>query len=379
MKKRKQLVVINQSAGYLMVDTVNAFRDAYHERILICGSVGESFRKLDADVKIDWITRYRRETNLLRLGTWIWGFFQLLVKLGKKYPEADLLIVSNPPFAVLLPLWIRRPYKLLIYDIYPDALVKLGILTPKSWPTHVWERANRRVMQGADRVYTLTESMQQELSRYLPKECITVVPLWASCGISKRDPVGRHNGFLSSFGWEGKFVLMYSGNMGRSHPVRLILQLARNLQHLDDFRFVLIGGGEQYEQLSREIATAGLTNSCILPWQPANRLQETFSAASIALVTIAAEMGRISIPSKTFNFLAHGTPILAVAAPDSGLYRLVEEGVLGGAFQELEIDRMTRFLLTCKNDPAYYQNLQNRCRSAAQKYTYQNANKFLAE
>ena len=41
MYKKKQIVFVNQSAGYLMIDIIDAFKDEYEERIL----------KLDDDFK----------------------------------------------------------------------------------------------------------------------------------------------------------------------------------------------------------------------------------------------------------------------------------------------------------------------------------------
>ena len=85
MNKKKQIVFVNQSSGYLMIDIVNEFRDVYEERILMAGFLNPRNNPIDDNVKIEKITTFNRSSFMKRIGTWALGFLKVLWLIKTKY------------------------------------------------------------------------------------------------------------------------------------------------------------------------------------------------------------------------------------------------------------------------------------------------------
>src|SRR5436189_4264808 len=122
MAGKESIVFINQNAGYLMIDIIHAHTQ-YQQRAIITGKLVSRNKSLDDAVVVEKIITYNRSSAIKRLFTWFWGFVQILWLVKTKYRKSDLFIITNPPFAVFIPLFCNNKFSVLIYDIYPDALV----------------------------------------------------------------------------------------------------------------------------------------------------------------------------------------------------------------------------------------------------------------
>jgi hypothetical protein len=371
---KTQILFLNQSSGYLMVDIVNAFKGTCKERILVAGSVLERNHKLDRAVKWEHIVAYDRSSTGKRLFTWVWGFLQALWLVWWKYPKAHLFLVSNPPFATLIPLFCKNPYSLLIYDIYPDALVEYRILKAGSWPIRLWQSAHRRIFRQAAHIFTITESMQERLKSYAGEKPVQVVPVWADGAFIK--PVAKaNNPFIREQGLEGKFVVLYSGNLGRTHEVAVLVDTAARMQHPDVF-FLIIGGGEKQRLIEEKIAGYGLENCRFLPWQPVEMLPYTLAAADLGVVSLGKEAATLSIPSKTFSLLSAGVPLLCLADPESELASLVGKHAAGACFMPQDVDHIVDFIEGLATQPKQLAQYALNARKASENYSPDNVQLF---
>ena len=376
MNKKKQIVFVNQSSGYLMIDIVNEFRDVYEERILMAGFLNPRNNPIDDNVKIEKITTFNRSSFMKRIGTWALGFLKVLWLIKTKYRNADLFLVSNPPFTTFIPLLCSNPYKILIYDIYPDALVEFKYLKDDSTFVKLWKKANKKVFSKAQKVYTLTDGMKNRILAYTNEENIQIVPIWTDNEFLK--PIEKsQNKFLLSHNIADKFVIMYSGNMGKAHPVEILIELAVKFRNDNDIFFLLIGGGEKYQKMESLIQKNNLHNIIILPWQDTSVLPFTLSGADLALVTVGNEASDLSIPSKTYNLMSVGTPIICVAPPNAALARLVESDKIGVVFQNTELDKIADFINSSVNETCFLLNYKNNGLRASINYTPKNAKQFI--
>ena len=169
MPKNKEIVFVNQNAGYLMIDTINVHVPHYASITLITGKIIQRQTPLHPSVKVQKIVPYDRSSTLKRLFTWFWGTLQILWLIAIKHRGATLFLVSNPPFAPLLPLVLRNPFKLLIYDVYPDALTEYKIFKSTSGFIKLWKWANRKVFGRAVSIFTLSEGMKNVMPRWARK------------------------------------------------------------------------------------------------------------------------------------------------------------------------------------------------------------------
>ncbi|MCW4469578.1 glycosyltransferase family 4 protein [Flavobacterium sp. MFBS3-15] len=375
MNSGKQIVFVNQSSGYLMIDIIESFEGTFDERILMAGYINPRNKSLDESIKVVKLCEYNRSSSIKRIFTWGWAFLKALFLILIKYRKAHLFLVSNPPFATLIPLFCRNTFDILIFDIYPDALVEFNYFKKDSLITKKWEKWNRKVFARAKNVFTLTDGMKERLMKYVSGEQISVIPVWTDNDFLK--PVNKNeNVFLKKHKLTGKFVVMYSGNMGKTHPVGIMVDLAERMKDNESVYFMLIGGGDQYKDLEAKIISSNLSNISILPWQPTEQLPNTLPAASLSLVTLGNEASDISIPSKTFNLMSVGVPVICVAQHDSALSALVAKESIGKAFGLSDHDAIVEFILEAQSNPAMYEEMVQKVLLASQNYTPLNAKKF---
>ena len=196
-----------------MIDIANTFNEAGYKVILITGRLVQRNIPLHESVRLDKIIKYRRSNIFMRLVSWIVATLQILFKIWFKYRDSHLFIVSNPPLAPLLPLISRNSYSILIFDVYPDAISNLGILSKKSLLFKLWSSANKKSFAKAKYVYTISEGMKSILKKYGNDLEPEVVSIWTDNFFLKPiDPL--KNPFIKKYNLTGKFIVLYSGNIG---------------------------------------------------------------------------------------------------------------------------------------------------------------------
>jgi len=355
----KKIVIINQDSGYLMIDIAHAYLEAGYECTLMTGRLVERNKRLDSRVSIQRIIQYKRTSSILRMLTWSIATIQIVFNIMFRYRGCNLLFVSNPPFAFCIASIIRNNYSLLVYDIYPDTLYEMGILSRSSPLILLWERVNLRIYRRAQRIITLTDEMKERLAMYAPQKEIEVVPVWTDNSFLK--PIAKtDNPFIAKHNLEGKFVVMYSGNLGYTHQVEVMVDLAFAMQKSDTFHFLIIGDGEKKAGMQKRVSELNLKNCTFMPFLPPSDMPYSLASADLAIVSLGRGASRLSIPSKTFNLLSVGVPILCIADAQSSIASLVMKYNLGRVFTKEAIGEMGSFIELLQADTplwnCYHQN-----------------------
>lgn len=371
----KKVVLINQSTGYLMIDIVNAYAEKYDRVTLIAGTVKVMERPLKDTVKVDKIIAYNRNSSLKRLFTWLWGTIQIFSKLLFKYKGCEIVYVTNPPMCYLLPLFFHRPFSIIVYDIYPDALRNIGI-KETNWLYRLWVGWNKTVFSKASQVITLSNGMGEVLEKYVDKSQIRIIPNWAASE-QFRLVEKSMNTFIKNHCLEDKFIVLYSGNIGYTHNVEYLIEVAHLLKDEADIRFLIIGEGKKKEILRDTVKEYNLSSCLFLPWQDKDVLPYSLSAADLAVVTLNDETAQVSVPSKTYNLLAVGAPLLCIAPENSELGSLVAHYKNGSCFDKNAIRQMADYILDLKNNPKMRKQLSDNSLIAAKDFTYHNAKKYV--
>ena len=373
MTKKDSIVFINQNAGYLMIDIINAHSN-YQQRSIITGKLIQRNISIDPSVKIEKIITYNRSSGVKRMFTWVVGFMQILWLVKTRYRKADLFIVTNPPFAGLIPLFCNNPFSILIYDVYPDVLVAYKFLSNDSLITKWWRKANRKIFARAKNIFTIAAGMKEVLCQYTTGEKIKVVPLWADNRFLK--PIAKaDNQFIQKHQLHNKFLVIYSGNLGHSHNVEVLVEIANAISD-KEVMFVIIGEGDKQQEIDDLIKKYQLSNCVLLPWQNVETLPHSLSAADLAVVTLGKGASGFSIPSKTFSLMSAGVPLLCIADKASELASLVNSSETGKCFEADEIAAMIQFILLVKSDKNYSLRLKENALITSAEYGPDNALKF---
>jgi len=359
-----------------MIDIVNHICKSYDETTLVSGKLIERGTSLNEKVKLEWITEYKRNSLFSKFYSWFLGFFQTLYLVGFKYRNSELFIVSNPPFAVFIPLIFRRKFKLLIFDIYPDVLTNTIHWLKYTPIGFCWSFLNKVVFKRADKIYTIGEGLKTTLEQYVDSEKIEVVPLWTNNDFIYSIP-RETNVFLKGKPFEGKFIILYSGNLGKTQHPEIILELAKGFKNNSEIHFVIIGSGSEKLLLENRIKAEGISNVSMFDWQDPSLLSHTFSSAHIAIVTSGSQANNLSIPSKTFNFMSVGVPVLGISSSKSELNKLIQKYEIGGCFDPNEMGEITGFILKLQEDVNLYKYYAENSLNTSKLFTIDNVNRFL--
>jgi glycosyltransferase involved in cell wall biosynthesis len=358
-----------------MIDIINTYAAAGYCCILMTGRLNVRNIPLHPTVRIEKIIKYDRSTTFKRLGTWIIGFFQIGIKVLTKHRHDHLFIVSNPPFAPLMPALLKNSFQLLIYDIYPDALFERGYFRENSLLIKYWKKANRKVFNKAKGIFTISDSMKEVLQKYAGETKIQMIPIWTDNGFLKPiDPARNH--FIRNHNLSGKFIVMYSGSIGLSGDVEVLITVANEIER-DDILFLIIGEGSKKEKIREKVKSLKLENVILLPWQPVTEIPFSFSSADLAVISLGINDSKLAIPSKLYNFLSVGAPLLCISSRGSEIDNLATRYQCGRNFEPVEIKEIKEFILEIAANRDLHSLMRMKSLEASKYYTSANARQFL--
>lgn len=273
-----------------------------------------------------------RLVNMLTNG---WSvFFNALFKIKK---DSEVLTVSAPPSLPFLSALAARlkgvEYSVIIQDKYPEAMIAVEKVRPDSLFIKVFNRLNGWLYSNAKKIIVVGRDMgelvlSQIKKDYVKEKKIEVIPNWASLEEIEPRPKSE-NKILEKLGILDKFVFLYAGNMGHPQDVESIVRCAEMLKEHKDIRFIFIGGGVKRKWVESEIEKKKLQNVFLL--DPLPREQQTLflNACDVGLVSLVNRMYGVAMPSRTYNFLAAGKPILALTEDNSEVERVISEEKVG--------------------------------------------------
>ncbi|MGQ1785717.1 glycosyltransferase family 4 protein [Saccharicrinis sp. GN24d3] len=371
----KDIVFINQATGYLTIDIVNSFTMQFDRVALITGSVRIQDVELNRKVEVSKIIRYDRGNNFKKVISWMIGTFQTYLLLRTKYRKFEVFYYTIPPTAYLLAPLFQAPFSILIYDLYPDALQVIGF-SENNFIYKWWSRRNLRIFSKAKKVITISDNLRSKVIKYAPDADVEVIPNWSA--FSGKQPISKEqNEIVKREGLGNKFIVQYSGNIGVTHNVETIVELAVDLKDEADIEFLIIGRGERQNVIKELIESKNLSNCKLLPFRRDEELYESLCVADLAVVTLDDKVPDISVPSKVYNILTAGVPVMAIAAHDSSIATLVHDHKVGKTFAKEDIDLMKDYILELKNDFDLRSYLASNALAASQQYTNRNAVKVL--
>ena len=242
----------------------------------------------------------------------------------------DVLIVSAPPtilFTVGLAALLKGcSYKLLIHDNYPEMLVAAGTISKDSLLESLYNFLNRWLYKYTSRVIVVGRDMAVTAERKVGglNIPVSIIPNWAE--LESVSPQNKsENTLLASLGLSEKFVLLYAGNMGYPQDIDSIYEASRKLADLDDVHFIFLGSGTKRRVLEAMIERDEPSNITLLPAQPREKQKDFLNACDIAFVSLIEKMKGVSVPSRTYNIMAAGKPILAITEPGSEISQIIAE------------------------------------------------------
>ncbi len=260
------------------------------------------------------------------------------------------------------------PYVFNVQDLYPEAFVHAGRLKSRA-AIGTLQRIARFMYRQAAHVTVITPAFREHLlAAGVPAEKVSVVPNFVDTEFIK--PLPKDNAEARRLDLAGRFVVCHAGNLGYVYDLGTLLDAAAILREHGDILFLIVGDGTVKPELERRAQALSLPNVRFLPFQPREALPGLRAACDVHVSLYRNGQGRFSMPSKVYEIMACGRPLLATADPASDVVRLVRETECGLAVRPGDAHALAETVLTLYRDPQLRKAMGCRGRREAEtKYT----------
>jgi len=289
------------------------------------------------------------------------SMFFMLLRVVKK--GEVVIVVTNPPTLPFVARFICRlrgaRCVLLVHDVYPEALAAAGMLRRGGVAYRLLGAIAARLYRKVDHVVVLGRDMARIAAEKGARR-IATIPNWGDVELVRREERAPHE----------TFVVQYGGNIGRTHDLATLLDAASALASDASLQFMIFGAGARRGEVEHAIAARGLRNVTLLPRVAREELSASLNAADVAVVAMRAGMSGISVPSRLYNILAAGRPVIAIADHDSEIALVVREESIGWVVPPGDLAAFIAAIHDARSDAARLESMGRRARAAAErKYT----------
>ena len=372
----RKIVIINQAVNYLTIGFANAFNEKFEDVTLITGSIHTQGEELNAEIKIEKINKWQESPNRKKIFSFLKALFLMWWLLMTKYRKHEVFFVSVPPMGYLLNLLLPHRFSMVIWDVYPDVFKITGM--KESHPVYrFWGYLNKKSFKKAFKLFTISEKMAELIKVYTDREII-VQPIWSIFQENKKIEK-EQNIFIKENKLENKFIVQYSGNIGVTHNVETLVDIAEILKNNEKILFQIIGRGPRKQILEDLVKEKNLPNCEFLPFQSDEMFPYSLSAADVGVVILDETTSKGSVPSKSYNLMSYGIPALYIASKDSQLQVYAEYYNLGKCFQKDELNKVVKYLEELSSDTLLHNDLSENSSKAAEDFKRNNADKFVEE
>lgn len=291
-----------------------------------------------------WTTRFGRGHLPGRAIDYLTFYTSVFWQLLRNLSRGDIVVAATDPplISVVAAVVARLRGANLInwcHDLFPEVAAALGIRLAKG-PAGIalkWLR-NRSLRQAACNVVLGEHMAERVAGEGIARDRIKIIHNWAD-GETIKPKSSSENRIRHDWGLNGKFIVGYSGNLGRAHEFQTLLDAATALHEDEGIVFVIIGGGAQLDRIRRKASSRGLSNILFKPYQPRELLPETLTLIDLHVVSLLPSLEGLIVPSKFYGIAAAGRPILFIGAKDGELSRIAQTNSCGISVEIRDAER----------------------------------------
>ncbi|MGE5417235.1 MAG: glycosyltransferase family 4 protein [Acidobacteriota bacterium] len=270
--------------------------------------------------------------------------------------KTDLIYLeSTPPtqgaMAAIIKKFKRVPVIYDLQDIFPDSLVNTGLTRKNSLIYRIGRIIENFTYRNMDKIIVISEDFKANImAKGVPEEKIEIIYNWVD--ENEVVPIERKDNILiDKYGLDkNKFYVSYSGNIGLTQNVDMLIEVAKELENERDICFLVIGDGVYRQEMERQIKEQRLNNFVLLPFQPYEDIAHVFSLGDVGLVISKANIGQNSVPSKTWSIMSAARPVLASFDSDSELSSIIESTGCGINVEAEDKDSLKNAILNLYAD-----------------------------
>lgn len=324
-----------------------------------------------------WTTRFGRSHLILRSIDYLSFYVAAALSLLRVTGRGDVVIaMTDPPMLSLFAAPITKLRGAFainwVQDLFPEIAEALDVGGKPAHRLFALLRNLRNVsLRCANRNVAIGEVMAQRLNQANITN-VRVISNWADCNTLV--PIAHENNHLrTSWDLSERFVVGYSGNLGRAHDITILIEaietLERAIAHQVAHRpvhWLFIGGGHALETLKREVYAHKLKSITFRPYQPREKLSESLSAADVHIVSLKPDLEGLIVPSKFYGIAAAGRTILNIGDRNGEIARLIDRHGCGTTIANGDSAALVAAIIAFANDPHRCSEMGQRARMACE-------------
>ena len=337
------------STGQILTELAEGLKDSFHTTVICTvpsytGKISQYYRKHKyyfeningVDVLRIRVPEFRKNFALSRIYNILSYFISAISATFRVERQDYVFTISQPPIlgGMLGVIGKRVKKAKLIYNIQdfnPEQIqavefthnkLLLGLMM--ALDKHSCRRADKVIVVGRDMLETLQNRFADLPSYAYINNWINekeIVPLPATDE--------RVMQFKEKYGLQGKFVIMYSGNIGLYYDLVNIVKVIKEFREFTDVAFAFIGEGSVLEELKDLQREYEITNMVFIPYQDKSSLVYSLNAGDVHFVVNVRGIKGVSVPSKLYGVMAAGKPVLGVLEEGSEARLIVNEAKCG--------------------------------------------------
>jgi colanic acid biosynthesis glycosyl transferase WcaI len=320
-----------------------------HSVTVVCPFPNRPHGEIYPGYKRRWMSvSSEKGVRVIRVMTWLIGrkrtFINRFLENVSFGLTSSLKVLGNRPDLIFLETWpifaqvpvmscaklFNIPVINYIKDIYPEAAIAGGIISPDSLVSKILKYTDTAICKNSWQNIVISNTMYDYYIKSRGVDSSKMRIFWDWLDLSFIHPVQAGSAWRREVGLnESDFVCMFSGTMGHASGVDILVDTAGLLREYKKIKIVCIGEGVLKEHIISEKARRKLDNLLVLPFQPRERICEVQASSDVLLLTASPAMGTSSVPSKFITYIAVGKPVICGAGQDSDLSQIVNSKKIG--------------------------------------------------
>lgn len=337
------------STGQILTELAEGLKDSFHTTVICTvpsytGKISQYYRKHKyfyeningVDVLRIRVPEFRKNFAPSRIYNIISYFLAAITATFRVGHQDYVFTISQPPIlGGLLGVfgkWIKHAKMIYnIQDFNPEQVQAVGftsnrliLSTMRTLDKYSCRKADKVIVVGRDMIETLHKRFESMppyayINNWIDEQEITPLP-----------PDHKQvTEFRRKYGFENKFVIMYSGNIGLYYDLVNLIKIIERFQDRTEIVFAFIGEGSVLEELIAYKETKALSNVVFIPYQDKKQLVYSLNAGDVHFVVNAKGIKGVSVPSKLYGVMAAGKPILGILETGSEARLIIEEAECG--------------------------------------------------
>src|SRR6266849_4632252 len=269
--------------------------------------------------------------------------------------DDTVVAMTDPPLISIFAMHVARRRNAWLVnwlqDIYPETAIQLNVpLVKSSIGRGIAALRDRSLRAARINVVVGQRMVRQVLSHKVSPNRVHVIPNWTDDEDILPVPHAS-NPLRRRWGLEGKFVVGYSGNLGRAHEFDTILTASERLKNHPRIVFVCVGGGNSFDDLSRRVEERGLHRTFrFFPYQDRSILKYSLGVADVHWISLKPQLEGLIVPSKFYGVAAAGRAVISISANDGEIAQLVEQNGCGIVIEPGDAKGLANALIELSSD-----------------------------